>query len=185
MSDTLYITKVIYDTVFIKGADYIDIANKIDSMYNNSWNRLMAFFVVLSIGIPLLITWILGRELRRSNKEVQKQIDSLEIKGERSNGFMAHMQGEVSRLVSKDYNQAVSDYLKAIKYYIKAKDDTSASRCLDALMHSLTFLSADELKAISIRTDIRTDVNTINSGVPASLRADFDKVRAAIRPQNL
>jgi hypothetical protein len=186
--DTL---QVIHDTLYIKGYENIEIIGKIDSMYNNAWVRLIATITILALVLPVVVSWFLQREYKKSNKIFEEQINDLKKSEQRVNGFMAHMQAEFSRITSETnaisnhaecLSQAISDYLSAIKYYINGGDSYNISRCLSALLYCANALFDDDRKKLSRRTDIRKDVEIINSGIPNNLRPDFERIRDILNP---
>lgn len=79
MPDTTRVIQMIHDTIYVKGAESLDILNKVDTLYNNAWNRLIwvvaIFGVVLPIAISAFHIWLQKNTIKMAEEKMQKKID--------------------------------------------------------------------------------------------------------------
>jgi len=144
--DTIH-TKVIIDTLRMPSKDSMDLLNKMDSFYNNSWSKLMIVvtiaFSIIGIIMPILVQWYQKKELKLSEEklrlEIKQEIDDA-LKVMRSDfkkeideqlaplrmetrAGLHHIQG-LLMTTRKSYNNAARDYLNAVKFYLQSNVDS-------------------------------------------------------------
>ncbi len=73
--DTLRTIQVVRDTIYVKGADALDILNKTDNFYTNAWNRLTIVLVIGSVLVPVAIAWFLNRQLKSNEQSFKDMVD--------------------------------------------------------------------------------------------------------------
>ncbi|WP_214073732.1 hypothetical protein [Mucilaginibacter sp. dw_454] len=74
--DTVRVVKVIVDTVRVSSKDSLDLMNKMDSFYNNAWNKLIFFFSVIGIGVPIAVQWYQKKQLKLSKDQLYSEIEA-------------------------------------------------------------------------------------------------------------
>ncbi len=77
MVDTLNNQTIIHDTLYIKGAEGLDLLYKTDAFYNSAWTKLLVFWTVLAIVIPSVIVWFQNRSLKLNKADVKRDMDEL------------------------------------------------------------------------------------------------------------
>lgn len=141
--DTVYVTKVIVDTVRGSSKDSMELLTKIDSFYNNSWTKLLWVvtigFTVIGIIMPVIIQWYQKRELKSNEEklkaeikseiklglnELEKKIDSSfknQIEKVRYESYAVSMHIQALLMQTRNqYKNAIRDYFRAIIRYFKA-----------------------------------------------------------------
>ena len=75
MLDTL---QTILDTVRTSSSNGLDILEKVDTFYNNAWNKLIIVgsvaITIVGIVVPLIIQWYQKRTLKLSEELLKKSI---------------------------------------------------------------------------------------------------------------
>lgn len=85
MEDTL---QIILDAINSYNMNEVDIVQKIDSFYNNAWNKLILVitigFTIVGVIVPLFIQWLQKKTLKTSEELLKKEIETRTIKIEKS-----------------------------------------------------------------------------------------------------
>lgn len=149
MTDTL---KTIVNMVETKSSDSIDIINKVDSFYNNAWDKLIIIgsvaFAIVGIVVPLVIQWYQKKTLKLSEellkKEMEAQIgkikdDIIREMTEKIEINIKEYESKINRINSstnakafhlqanlsiekRNYQSALGDYITAGFDYLKCDD---------------------------------------------------------------
>ena len=87
----------------------VDLIQKIDSLYNNAWNKLVIVgsvaFAIVGIIVPLVIQWYQRRTLKLSEELMKKEIaDNAEEK-----------KGEIIKVISEEIEAKFESYEKQLK----------------------------------------------------------------------
>ncbi len=104
MIDTLsHTANIIHDTVYIKGADALDILNKTDEFYNNAWSKLEWFIGIFAalIGgiIPIGLTFY---------REYQYRLNEAQLKAEFKEELLK-LQEQITKEISAATVEMVRD----------------------------------------------------------------------------
>ncbi len=77
MNDSL---KVLAQSIDNTSKDIIDLVTKVDSFYNNAWQKLIIVgtvaFAIIGIALPLIIQWYQKKALSLSEELLKKEIES-------------------------------------------------------------------------------------------------------------
>jgi len=148
--DTIHVVKVIVDTVRAPSKDSLELLNKLDGFYNNSWSRLLIFvtlsFAIVGIVIPVLIQWYQKKELKLSEDRLKAEIKS-EMEAVISsieNSFSETINKakiEINNNAQKEYEiiydkiQAAGHHVQAIIFADKAPMMTVSEAILATVLH--------------------------------------------------
>lgn len=181
MIDT--IIQTVRDTVYIKGADALDILNKTNDFYDSAWNKLIigatTICIVAGGFIPLLVNWYQQRIIKMEGdkliKEMQDKMNvslneysslliptlnkKMRLIEDRAIGFNFHNEGLIYRQ-TKYYNNAFFPLLQAINSFIMCEyyDNVENSIInIEILTNHITKSGID--KAISSASPVPIKVN--------------------------
>lgn len=106
MEDTL---QIILDAINSQNLKCIDIVQKIDSFYNNAWNKLIFIitvgFTIVGVIVPLFIQWLQKKSLKASEELLKKEINTQILKIKES------ITSELTQLIDlkfKEYEKEIS-----------------------------------------------------------------------------
>jgi hypothetical protein len=133
--------------------DAVDIVQKIDTFYNNAWNKLIFLitvgFTIVGVIVPLFIQWLQKRSLKASEELLKKEIEArtLKIKKEITDDLLKSIdekfkeyENEIkitrasgkakTSLAEAKYNLEKNNYPRALGDFI-----TSAYACIASSEH--------------------------------------------------
>ncbi len=174
MTDTL---KTIIDTVQVNTNNSIDLIQKVDSFYNNAWDKLIIFgsviFAIVGIAVPIAIQWYQKKTLKLSEDQLKNKIISdlstkieekfneyekkikLLIASAEAKPFL--LQGKLN-LEKNYYQTALSEFIAASSGFIEGDDYQKLQEALKLILNDcLPNLSLEEINDLKIAND--SDLN--------------------------
>lgn len=166
MSDTL---TTIIEAIQSNADKSIDLIEKIDSFYNNAWNKLILFgsilFAIVGVLVPIVIQWYQKRTLKLSEEsikrklkdevttEVMKTIEKkfeenekqLKMLNASANSKILFSQAKFS-IEKNSYKGALGELVMASYSSMECDDFKTLQDILDALLlNCLPYLSIEEI----------------------------------------
>jgi len=134
--------RIIHDTVFAKGENAYDLVYKIDYMYQNAWNRLVAVGAVIiafaTIGIPLYLNYVKRKQDQTDKEKTKNFIDQrfAEMKTETQKQFDEKLNNTLTK-----YNESVErefSGMKAANFYLIGDSKLNKEEYAFALIQFIT-----------------------------------------------
>lgn len=167
MADTLY--KTIHDTVYIKGADALDILNKTNEFYNSAWDKLVLIVTIaisiVGVLVPFLIQWwqkerfstLRGDTIAEAKSLIQEEVSKLDSRFDsmynKSMGYIHYTQASIL-FNEKNYIDAYGVFVSAITYFLDFDDMIDGIKIiLDRITDCATKLTKDEINEAHQRID--------------------------------
>ncbi len=182
MKDTL---NSIVEKIQTTLASQVDLVEKVDTFYNNAWDKLILVgsvaFGIVGIIIPLIIQWYQKRALKVSEELLKKDIEiqvskmKAEIMRELSpqieeefkkyenkikilNAKTFFIQGKLN--LEKNYhNPALGNFIAASFSFIASEDYQNLQSTLHLILNDcIPYLSNEEINDLKISTDTNIDL---------------------------
>lgn len=177
--------KNIADAIQNSIANQIDIIDKVDTFYNNAWDKLILVgvvaFGIIGIIVPVIIQWYQKRTLKISEELMKKDIESQvskmkagilielapQIEGEFKkyekkikilNAKTFLIQGKLN-LEKNYYHPALGNFIAASFSFIVSDDYQNLQHALHLILNDcLPYLSQEEVTDLKIANDSNLDL---------------------------